>query len=132
MTFGNPPLRPLLLPRTASPASGVLRGVRAAVLAVLCVLLPMAGHALMETLVALCDNRLVATHYGLYSTVSGLGITLGNLAVGAVWDFAQNHRMEWLTWGALVATGLACAASVIVLARTGILTRRPLLEVRQA
>lgn len=45
-TFGNPPMRPLLLPRTASPASGVLRGVRAAVLAVLCVLLPMAGHAL--------------------------------------------------------------------------------------
>ncbi|TYR63671.1 hypothetical protein FY004_15565 [Streptomyces parvus] len=39
-------MRPLLLPRTASPASGVLRGVRAAVLAMLCVLLPMAGHAL--------------------------------------------------------------------------------------
>ncbi|NEB39985.1 hypothetical protein [Streptomyces sp. SID14515] len=37
---------PLLLPRTASPASGVLRGVRAAVLAVLCVLLPMVGHVL--------------------------------------------------------------------------------------
>ncbi|NEC21605.1 MFS transporter [Streptomyces parvus] len=86
----------------------------------------------METVVALCDNRLVATHYGLYNTVSGLGITLGNLAVGAVWDFAQSHRLEWLTWGALVMTGLVCAASVIVLARTGILTRRPLLEVRQA
>ncbi|MFB8138878.1 hypothetical protein [Streptomyces parvus] len=39
-------MRPLPLPRTASPASAVLRGVRAAVLAVLCVLLPMAGHAL--------------------------------------------------------------------------------------
>ncbi|SCF86311.1 Major Facilitator Superfamily protein [Streptomyces sp. Ncost-T6T-2b] len=86
----------------------------------------------METVVALCDNRLVATHYGLYNTVSGLGVTLGNLAVGAVWDFAQNHRMEWLTWGALVTTGLVCAASVVVLARTGILARRPLLEVRQA
>ncbi|MGW3334552.1 MFS transporter [Streptomyces rubiginosohelvolus] len=86
----------------------------------------------METVVVLCDNRLVATHYGFYNTVSGLGITLGNLAVGAVWDFAQSHRMEWLTWGALVATGLACAASVIVLARTGILTRRPLLQLRQA
>ncbi|MFD8604961.1 MULTISPECIES: hypothetical protein [Streptomyces] len=86
----------------------------------------------METVVVLCDNRLVATHYGLCNTVSGLGITLGNLAVGAVWDFAQSHRTEWLTWGALVATGLACAASIIVLARTGILTRRPLLEVRQA
>ncbi|ROV67728.1 hypothetical protein D3105_15020 [Streptomyces globisporus] len=35
------------------------------------------------------------------------------------------------TWGALVTTGLVCAASVIVPARTGILTRRPLLEVRQ-
>ncbi|MEW1757590.1 hypothetical protein AB0393_13880 [Streptomyces cyaneofuscatus] len=39
-------MRPMLLPRTASPASGVLRGARAAVLAVLCVLLPMAGHVL--------------------------------------------------------------------------------------
>ncbi|MFQ6854326.1 hypothetical protein AAIB46_25990 [Streptomyces sp. 35M1] len=83
-------------------------------------------------MIALCDNRLVATHYGLYNTVSGLGITLGNLAVGAVWDFAQNHRTEWLTWGALVVTGLACAASVIVLARPGILARCPALEVRQA
>ncbi len=46
VTFGNPPMRPLLLPRTTSPASGVLRGVRATVLAVLWVLLPMAGHAL--------------------------------------------------------------------------------------
>ncbi|SNB90493.1 hypothetical protein SAMN02745831_06797 [Streptomyces sp. PgraA7] len=46
VTFGNPPMRPLPLPRTTSPVSGVLRGVRAAVLAVLCVLLPMAGHAL--------------------------------------------------------------------------------------
>ncbi|XCM33844.1 MFS transporter [Streptomyces parvus] len=82
----------------------------------------------METVVVLCDNRLVATHYGFYNTVSGLGITLGNLAVGAVWDFAQSHRMEWLTWGALVATGLACAASVIVLTRIGILTSRPLVR----
>ncbi|GGS40206.1 hypothetical protein IX27_19685 [Streptomyces sp. JS01] len=39
-------MRPLLFPRTASPASGVLRGARAAVLAMLCVLLPMAGHVL--------------------------------------------------------------------------------------
>ncbi|WP_236576969.1 hypothetical protein [Streptomyces sp. MBT55] len=46
VTFGTFLMRPLLLPRTASPASGVLRGVRAAVLAVLCVLLPLAGHAL--------------------------------------------------------------------------------------
>lgn len=78
----------------------------------------------MDTVVALCDNRLVATHYGLYNTVSGLGITLGNLAVGALWDFAQSHRMVWVTWAALVATGFACAVSVTVLARSGRLAPR--------
>lgn len=31
-----------------SPASGVLRGLRASVLAVLCVLLPLAGHVLPQ------------------------------------------------------------------------------------
>lgn len=45
-TFGHQPMRPSQLPRSASPASGVLRGARAAILAVLCVLLPMAGHIL--------------------------------------------------------------------------------------
>ncbi|WP_030743324.1 hypothetical protein [Streptomyces sp. NRRL F-5135] len=34
--------------RSASPATGVLRGLRATVLAVLCVLLPLAGHALAQ------------------------------------------------------------------------------------
>ncbi len=37
----------------------------------------------MDTIVTLSRNRLVATHYGLYSTVSGIGITTGNLATGA-------------------------------------------------
>ncbi|MEV0318328.1 hypothetical protein ACIBKX_08985 [Streptomyces sp. NPDC050658] len=37
-------MRPLCLTRTASPASGALRGMRAGALAVLCVLLPLAGH----------------------------------------------------------------------------------------
>ncbi|MFJ9584757.1 MFS transporter [Streptomyces acidicola] len=73
----------------------------------------------MDTVVALSGNRLVATHYGLYNTVSGLGITLGNLMTGALWDFAERHGALWLTWGALTATGLGCAASVAALARTG-------------
>ncbi|ALV33234.1 MFS transporter [Streptomyces sp. CdTB01] len=76
----------------------------------------------MDTVVTLSAGRLVATHYGLYNTVSGLGITLGNLATGALWDFAQRHNALWLTWCALTATGLACAASVAALARTGRLT----------
>ncbi|WP_438271160.1 MFS transporter [Streptomyces antibioticus] len=80
----------------------------------------------MDTVVALAGNRLVATHYGLYNTVSGLGITLGNLATGALWDFAAAHDALWLTWAALTATGLGCAGAVFALARTGrISTRAP-------
>ncbi|MEU0351455.1 MFS transporter [Streptomyces sp. NPDC006237] len=73
----------------------------------------------MDTVVALAGNRLVATHYGLYNTVSGLGITLGNLATGALWDFAAAHHALWLTWAALTVTGLGCAGAVYALARTG-------------
>jgi hypothetical protein len=71
----------------------------------------------MDTVVSLSGGRLVATHYGLYNTVSGLGITLGNLAIGAVWDAsADQPRLPWL---ALSAVGAACAAAVAALARTG-------------
>jgi hypothetical protein len=79
----------------------------------------------MDTVVTLSGNRLVATHYGFYNTVSGLGITLGNLATGALWDFAARHGALWLTWCALTVTGLGCAASVAALARAGRLTRAP-------
>ncbi|KUO16240.1 MFS transporter [Streptomyces dysideae] len=78
----------------------------------------------MDTVVTLSGNHLVATHYGLYNTVSGLGITLGNLATGALWDFAERHDALWLTWCALTVTGLACAASIAALAHTGRLTAR--------
>ncbi|WP_030991582.1 MFS transporter [Streptomyces sp. NRRL S-1813] len=78
----------------------------------------------MDTVVALSGGRLIATHYGLYNTVSGLGITLGNLATGALWGFTQHHHIAWLTWSALSATGLTCAASVAALARSGHLAPR--------
>jgi MFS family permease len=78
----------------------------------------------MDTVVLLSGNRLVATHYGLYNTVSGLGITLGNLTTGALWDFAERHDAYWLTWSALTAAGLGCAASVAALARGGGLIAR--------
>ncbi|MFE2102447.1 MFS transporter [Streptomyces sp. NPDC059468] len=78
----------------------------------------------MDTVVALSGGRLVATHYGLYSTVSGLGITVGNLVTGTLLDFAARHDAFWLTWAALTGTGLACAAAVSGLARAGHLARR--------
>ncbi|PNE40731.1 MULTISPECIES: MFS transporter [Streptomyces] len=105
------------------------RGSSTAVLVslVVAVVLLAAGSAIvypfeMDTVVALSGNRLVATHYGFYNTVSGLGITLGNLGTGALWDFAGRQHATWLTWAALTATGTACAAAVAALARTGRLT----------
>ncbi|MEU0042762.1 MDR family MFS transporter [Streptomyces werraensis] len=78
----------------------------------------------MDTVVSLAGGRLVATHYGLYNTVSGLGITLGNLATGAVWDAGDRSGHPELTWWALAATGGLCAACVGLLARTGRLAAR--------
>ncbi|WP_338698082.1 MFS transporter [Streptomyces sp. Q6] len=40
----------------------------------------------MDTVVSLARGRWVATHYGLYNTVCGVGITVGNLAVGALME----------------------------------------------
>ncbi|MEU0721176.1 MFS transporter [Streptomyces lavendulocolor] len=113
-------------PLALAPAAGTgpwYLAVELAALAAAVVLLA-AGSAVvypleMDTVVALAGNRLVATHYGLYNTVSGLGITLGNLATGALWDFAAAHQALWLTWAALTVTGLACAGAVYALARTG-------------
>ncbi|AIV33345.1 MFS transporter [Streptomyces coelicoflavus] len=98
---------------------------------VLAVVLLAVGSAVvypfeMDTIVNLSGERLVATHYGLYNTVSGLGITIGNLVTGALWDFAQRHDALWLTWVTLTATGLVCAAAVAALARTGrLIARQP-------
>ncbi|MER6069555.1 MFS transporter [Streptomyces sp. NPDC001817] len=73
----------------------------------------------MDTVVSLADGRPVATHYGLYNTVSGLGVTLGNLTTGAVWDAAKGLGHPELTWWMLAVTGALCAGCVALLARSG-------------
>lgn len=119
-------VRGLALMGAAFVPLAVVGGSPVAVLAALVaavVVLAAAGAVVypfeMETVVSLSGNRLVATHYGLYNTVSGLGITLGNLATGALWDWAVRHDARWLTWAVLTTTGLGCAAAVAALARTG-------------
>ncbi|MFI6514942.1 MFS transporter [Spirillospora sp. NPDC050679] len=117
---------PLALAPPARP------GVQLAAL-VAAVALLAAGGALaypveMDTVVALSGDRLVATHYGLYNTVSGLGITAGNLGTGALWDYAAAHHAQWLVWTALAATGIGCAAAVAALSRGGHLSAPPALR----
>ncbi|MFI6095554.1 MFS transporter [Lentzea sp. NPDC051213] len=63
----------------------------------------------MDKIVALADNRLVATHYGLYNTVVGVGILLGNLLTGIAFDTAERAGVPWMPWLALTAVGLGCA-----------------------
>ncbi|MFJ1869550.1 MFS transporter [Streptomyces sp. NPDC088097] len=117
---------PLTLAPTPAGRNGYATIVVVAALAAAVTLLAV-GSAIvypfeMDTVVSLSGGRLIATHYGLYNTVSGLGITLGNLATGAIWDYAHHHQAPCLPWLGLTAIGLACATAVHALARTGRLT----------
>lgn len=70
----------------------------------------------MDTVVALSGGRWVATHYGLYNTVCGIGITLGNLGTGALLDMTGWSATPWLV---LCGVGLVCAGAVGLLGRGG-------------
>ncbi|MFE9899432.1 MFS transporter [Streptomyces achromogenes] len=108
-----------LLPPTHAPVAGL------AALTGCAVLLACGGALLypfeMDTVVRLSGDRLVATYYGAYNTASGIAVSLGNLAVGALFD----SGLRWLPWAVLAATGLGCAALVARLHRAGHLTARP-------
>ncbi|WP_285893746.1 MFS transporter [Streptomyces hilarionis] len=126
---------PLLL-ATAVPApdSGAGRWLLAALPPTLTALLLAVGTMIaypfeMDTIVRLSGDRLVATHYGLYNTICGIGITLGNLLTGAALDAARSAGMPALPWISLTVLGLACAAALYGLHATGRL-RAPASEPR--
>ncbi|WP_329376496.1 MFS transporter [Streptomyces sp. NBC_01351] len=73
----------------------------------------------MDTIVRLAGDRLVATHYGFYNTICGVGIALGNLLTGAALDAARAAGVSALPWLALSALGLGCAGALYWLHRTG-------------
>ncbi|MEU9378099.1 MFS transporter [Streptomyces sp. NPDC048255] len=119
---------PLLL-ATAVPVPGggiglwLLAAVPPALSALLLALGTMIAYPFeMDTIVRLSGDRLVATHYGLYNTICGIGITLGNLLTGAALDAARAAGVSALPWIALTLLGLACAAALHRLDRTGRLT----------
>ncbi|MEU5108084.1 MFS transporter [Streptomyces sp. NPDC021354] len=121
-----------LLAATAvpEPEGGVGRWLLAAVPPALSALLLALGTMIaypfeMDTIVRLSGDRLVATHYGLYNTICGVGITLGNLLTGAALDAARAAGMSALPWCALLALGLACAAALYGLHHTGRLAAMP-------
>ncbi|MFJ9418854.1 MFS transporter [Streptomyces sp. NPDC101227] len=106
------------------PQAGVGRWALAALPPALAALLLAIGTMItypfeMDTIVRLCGDRLVATHYGLYNTICGIGITLGNLLTGAALDASRAVGLPALPWLVLLALGLACSAALHGLHRTG-------------
>ncbi|RVW02522.1 MFS transporter [Rhodococcus spongiicola] len=73
----------------------------------------------MDTVVALSGGRLVATHYGFYNTIVGIGILLGNLGTGAVFGFLSGAQLGSLIWVALAGVGGACVTVLFFLERSG-------------
>lgn len=114
------------VPLAVLPATGTA-GTAPAVVALLvsAALLALGTIAIfpfeMNTVVGLARGGLVATHYGLYNTIVGIGILAGNLATGAVFGYAHEHDLPQLLWGLLAGIGLACAAALLGLHRAGIL-----------
>ncbi|MFD6173903.1 MFS transporter [Streptomyces coeruleorubidus] len=125
---------PLLLATAVPvPESGIGLWLLAAVPPTLAALLLAIGTMIaypfeMDTIVRLAGDRLVATHYGLYNTICGIGITVGNLGTGAALDAARAAGMPALPWIALTVLGLACAAALYALHRTGRLAAQPASE----
>ncbi|MFJ4977347.1 MFS transporter [Streptomyces coeruleorubidus] len=125
---------PLLLATAVPvPEAGIGLWLLAAVPPTLAALLLAVGTMIaypfeMDTIVRLSGDRLVATHYGLYNTICGIGITVGNLGTGAALDAARAAGMPALPWIALTVLGLACAAALYGLHRTGRLAAQPAAE----
>ncbi|MGH3723879.1 MAG: MFS transporter [Mycobacterium sp.] len=75
----------------------------------------------MDTVVTLAGNRLVATHYGLYNTIVGVGILAGNLLTGTIFGYTEQHGKPALLWVSLTGVGLVCAVALFALRRAGLL-----------
>ena len=66
----------------------------------------------MATIADMAGERLVATYYGLYNLLSGVGILAGNLLAGALVDAGRATGAAGLPWALLAAAGLVSAAAV--------------------
>ncbi|MFD5555104.1 MFS transporter [Streptomyces sp. NPDC127068] len=106
------------------PEAGTARWLLAALPPALAALLLAVGTMIaypfeMDIVVRLAGGRWVATHYGFYQTVCGIGITLGNLVTGAAVDASRAAGAPALPWAALGVLGLGSAVALHALHRAG-------------
>ncbi|WP_063064698.1 MFS transporter [Nocardia violaceofusca] len=72
----------------------------------------------MDTVVSLSGGALVATHYGFYNTVVGVGILTGNLVTGVVLDAARSAGLDAVVWAGFAAIGALAAFALAALDRS--------------
>ncbi|WP_084484375.1 MFS transporter [Nocardia anaemiae] len=99
------------VPLALIPGPGRFGVVGAAVVLLLAAALLAVGTAAvfpfeMDTVVSLSGGKLVATHYGFYNTVVGVGILVGNLATGVVVGAARAAGLDWAVWVGLTLIGI--------------------------
>lgn len=63
----------------------------------------------MDTVMRLAGGRLLATHYGFYNTIIGVGILLGNLATGAIMGEVRRAGIGEIVWAGLALVGIFAA-----------------------
>ena len=130
LVIGMVTLAVAFVPLVVVPSSRLLGSWAAAAALLLTAALLAIGTAAvfpfeMDTVVALAGGRLVATHYGFYNTIVGIGILVGNLGTGAVFGLVHNAGLDALIWVALTAVGLGCVVALHLLDRTGRLDATP-------
>ncbi|MGW0178435.1 MFS transporter [Nocardia sp. NPDC003345] len=122
LVIGMAVLTAAFLPMALIPGPEVFGPVAAVTALLLCAAILAVGTAAvfpfeMDTVVTLAEGRLVATHYGFYNTVVGIGILAGNLATGAIFGAAREAGAEWAVWAGLVVVGAATTAALARLDR---------------
>lgn len=110
-------LPPLLATRTAGPlaVAAVLLGTLLLYLGVM-----IASPFVMELIPGFGRSELTGTYFGIFYVVSGIAAALGNTVVG--WAMDEGQLLPWLC---CTLFGLASAAGVICLHRSGSLPDTP-------
>ncbi|MDC8982510.1 MFS transporter [Mycobacterium marinum] len=106
-----------LVPLAVVP-SGVIFGTATAatVLLVSAVLLASASAVIfpfeMRTVSLLSGERLAGTYQGVYSTVIGGGVLVGNLGIGWLMDTTHRLNADRIAWCTIILVGLVSAAAL--------------------
>jgi MFS family permease len=77
-------------------------------------------------------NRLLGTYFGFYYMVQGIGVIVGNLAIGVAFDLGQSWGVTSVPWLLLLGLGLASALSIMALDGRGRIAQVALLSAQKA